>query len=523
MIGRLNDLLRALIRLAIIAGGWGLELIHRRRKARFANQQARLVRRYQITSDTPIVGYGPQTETAISATAKRTRSVSFAMTSGSTEAPKRIPYSPARLRMVKLTYIDAFARCFAKLPISRTSLYVFGALSADDSLTGLLLDEPKLPPYLSSLQAPYRVQHHPSLQKLAADYGAAAMRLWVLTISNPGVLYATNPSTISKFLDDLESDWEDTTQLIRDYVRRRGMFDNWVHAIARRIDSRGSKDRLQRIASSETPLPIAQINPALEAYMCWDGGYVRPFLDRIEARLPPERYRRIPMYSMSTETIETVTDISDGQVRFVPLGPGVLYEFIAEGADDTPQDILRPEQLEVGSAYAMVVSDAYGLKRYQTDDLFECEAFVDGLPALRFLRRRSLEYSFTGEKLTAEQLAAAYDALRGRFDDLQGEVFLTCVPSQPPSASVPHYKLVVIGDASTEDAVLAAAFDRSLTGINEEYAAKRNSGRLAAPQVVRTSVQTLVKRVGSDRQVDSWESQFKLLPLYRRTWESRDV
>lgn len=517
----INDALRWWIARWLGFAGWFLErFVHLGRIRRHHDTQLSLRRRYQIEDHTPVLPYGPALQASIESFVAANPDAKLALTSGSTAEPKRIAYTAARIRQTKWMYIDCFARAFYALGVRRKSLYVFSALSGDDSLTGLLLAEPKLPPYISGLQAPYRV--HPVLGELTERFGATAVRLWVLLLANPGVIYATNPSTLSTFFDAITDDWSNAAALARAHVEAPDSLPEIAHRAAKRIRSAGWQRRLERSMQGHRP-PIDTLFEGLEAYICWDGGYVRPFLDRVAIHLADDRYTRIAMYSMSTETIETVTDISDGQVRFVPLGPGVLYEFIAEGADDTPQDILRPEQLEVGSAYAMVVSDAYGLKRYQTDDLFECEAFVDGLPALRFLRRRSLEYSFTGEKLTAEQLAAAYDALRGRFDDLQGEVFLTCVPSQPPSASVPHYKLVVIGDASTEDAVLAAAFDRSLTGINEEYAAKRNSGRLAAPQVVRTSVQTLVKRVGSDRQVDSWESQFKLLPLYRRTWESRDV
>ena len=44
----------------------------------------------------------------------------------------------------------------------------------------------------------------------------------------------------------------------------------------------------------------------------------------------------IPMYSMSTETLETVGHFENNKVSFLPLASQVLYEFIEEGLDDQP-------------------------------------------------------------------------------------------------------------------------------------------------------------------------------------------
>ena len=48
------------------------------------------------------------------------------------------------------------------------------------------------------------------------------------------------------------------------------------------------------------------------------------------------------MYAMSTETIETVPHFrADSEPAFLPLAPGVLYEFLElteEGAPDEPAD-----------------------------------------------------------------------------------------------------------------------------------------------------------------------------------------
>jgi len=522
--GLVNDCLRWLIGLSVRRLGLVLSAAHRFRIARFRQGQRRLRRRYRIEADTPVLTFGPALERLVEEAAARAGGGAvFASTSGSTDRPKRLLYTRGRLRAVKLAFVDSFARCCHAYGVRRTSLYVFSALDRDDSLTSLLLEGDGLPPYLHTLQAPYRVHADPALRELAESYGAAAVRLWVLAIADPGVLYSTNPSTLSTFLDELAEDWPRCSELVRRFCREPEAFGRRVHKVARRLASRGSARRLRLIAESERALPPRLFAPSVRAYVCWTGGYVKPFLERLAEHLPPERYRLVPMYSMSTETIETVSHFRAGEVAFLPLARGVLYEFAEEGAEDRPENLLTAEALKAGKAYTLVVSDPYGLRRYQTGDLFLCRGFVRGLPDLAFLRRRDLEYSFTGEKLTAEQAGAAFNRLRAEYTQLAAGSFLTCVPSRPAGESVPHYKLVCVGPsgawASERGEELAARFDELLGEFNREYKAKRASGRLGPVRFERATPADFARRLRPAAGGEGWEAQFKFLPLYRRTWE----
>ena len=218
MRGLINDCLRRLIGLSIKGLGLALAVRQSIQISTFGWNQKRLRRRYGITADTPILTFGPELEQLIEQAALRAGpDARFAFTSGSTAKRKRILYTKSRLRAVRLAYIDFFARCCWSNGVKRTSLYVFSSVTKDDSLTSMLLEESGLPPYLSSLQAPYRVHSHPAMQSLVAEYGTAAVRLWILAIANPGVLYSTNPSTLSTFLDDLATDWHRSSKLIKDW------------------------------------------------------------------------------------------------------------------------------------------------------------------------------------------------------------------------------------------------------------------------------------------------------------------
>ena len=499
----INDTLRAAISwtilyLGLLACGW-----QRFQLLAFRLNQRRLKRKYGITRDTPVLTYGP--EVAQSIHAKADKGAKFATTSGTTGKPKELLYTKRRLLALKLAFSAMFAGACYSFRLKRTSLYVFSSFETDTSLTSLLLDESALPNYVSTLQAPYRIQHHPAIQALVSKYGATAVRLWILTLSNPGVLYSTNPSTISTFLDELINDWHHNSELIRDWCYAPASFAPELHNIARRLASRGCAKRLKQIANSDGPLPLSQCAPAVRAYICWTGGYVQPFLDRLATHLPSTRYELIPMYSMSTETIETLPYFRDREAAFFPLAPGVVYEFM-----DDAENLLDARQLEPGKLYAMVVSDAYGLRRYQTDDLFLCKRKILGLPDLSFVRRRTLEYSFTGEKLTAEQLSIVFSQLRASYPSLLADRFLTCVPSQPP-----HYKVLLIGDSNVETShdFLAARCDELLCEINCEYRSKRASGRLGAIQVRTIKFKDFVS-INSN-----WETQFKFLPLIMSSFD----
>ncbi len=497
----LNDCLRYVISWTIKLVGLLCRCRQRLQIIAFRANQKRLKRNYGIRLDTPLMSYGPEVECSINKAAQKHGSdARFATTSGSTGKPKEILYTRRRLLALKLAFSDMFARACHSFRIARTSLYVFSSFETDTSLTSLLLDERALPNYFSTLQAPYRVQRHPTIRTLVSRYGGNAVRLWLLTVSNPGVLYSTNPSTISTFLDELAHDWPRSSRLIKDWCRNPASFSHAVHKIFNRLQSRGCNERLKQIAISDDPMPLASCAPAVTTYICWTGGYVQPFLDRLATYLPSPRYTLIPMYSMSTETIETLPYFRGQDLAFFPIAPGVVYEF----RNDDTGNLIDADQLEPSQLYEMVISDAYGLRRYRTDDLFRCERKIHNLPDLRFVRRRTLEYSFTGEKLTGEQLSTVFNELRAMYTALLTDRFLTCVPSQPP-----HYKLLLIGDSRPGEDALAASCDTLLCEINCEYRIKRSSGRLGPIEVLNVKLNDFVATN------PNWETQFKFLPLLR--------
>ena len=501
-----NDLGRSAIAVLLRLAGWAAVLRHRVRLSVHPLRERRLRRRFGIGPSTGITRSLPEAEAGAGD--------SVALTSGTAGEPKRVPYSGRRLAATRAVFVDAMLRLIAARGIRRPSLYVFGALDPDRSLSSLLVRERRTPPRFVLLQAPYRAQSDPALLELKERYGASALRLLVLTLANPGMLYATNPSTLSGFLEEVEGEWEAAAALVRFVVRDPDRVSPAARRILRRLASRGSRDRLGEVAESASPLPITAWNPAFTTYVCWTGGAVTPFLERLDRRLPAPRFRREPMYSMSTETVATIPDYRRGETAFLPAAPGVLHEFLGE----SEADLLNARDLEPGRAYQMVVSHRFGLRRYATADVFRVERFVGGLPDLRFVGRCGLGWSFTGEKLTAEQVGQALGMLEAEHPGLREDRWLALFPSNPGGAALPCYCLAVVGgDPGGLPGGLPERLDALLGEQNLEYRAKRASGRLGAVRSSALDRAAFLRRAGGGPAHP--DSQFKFQPFYPRLWE----
>lgn len=532
-----NDLVRrAAIRLVPLAASWFDREIERRID-RFESDQDRLRAEYAITPTTPIRGYDSVTKKSVERYLEGRPDARVAKTSGSTSEPKVLAYPPERLSSFRWDSRSVGLRAWAKFRIEQPSIFVLSSLANDDSFTSLAVYQEREPALLTGLIEPARYLFSPALKDRIERYGATAVRLWLIALSDPGVVYSTNPSTLAVFLSEIYDDWDRSTELIRDWVAgRRSARDAHTVRIAGRVKTSKAELRLSAIASAESPLPMSEIAPGLSVYCCWDGGYVVSFLRQIHRWLPPHRYTHVPMYAMSTETIETLTWFGDrNEIRFLPLGPGVLYEFLPEGAEDDPEALLRASELEAGRSYTMIVSDPYGLVRYQTEDLFLCRGHVRGVPDLRFERRRGLAWSFTGEKLTAEQLSEAYQRLEEDLLALKElGAQLTTLPSWPEGQPLPRYRLVVAHPGKSmpeppDERAIGRSYDQVLRTLNEEYASKRDTGRLAAPDVSVLPYDRIARALSSAASSSdtserrAWDSQFKLTPLVCRRWEELSV
>jgi hypothetical protein len=509
--------------------GWLSARNIRRRIAEDKSVRAELRQRLEIHADTPVCTYDRALRSRVQEAAGQDSLAAIVRTSGTTSEPKELLYTPRRLRKLKKAFALATARIVCARGVRRPIIFTLASPKEDDSLTSLYAwQHGRMPARIDCLVTPHMILSHPEMVRQTERYGLCAVRLWAITLSNPGWLYSTNPSTQSLFLRQLEADWEGARAMTRDWLS--GELESPVlSSLARQIVASGWTARMQACLAADSPWPVHSWWPALEIRSSWDGGSVGSFLSDI-ARYLPDRVQFMPMFSMSTESIETLPVFEGTRACFLPLAPGVLVEFLPEEAADDPAFLVEAQELQEGAFYCLVLSDAYGLRRYQSEDVFECRGQLGGLPDLAFRRRRGLAWSFTGEKLTGTQLEQVFVRLRQEAD-LGGDLALSCIPSDPGEGAMPGYVLLM---AYTADAPLLVPdlvprFDALLAEINTEYGDKRSSGRLALPRQAALSYDGIAAALdprargeGAESQ-RAWDSQFKLLPLLCRTWEELDL
>lgn len=478
-------------------------------------EQDALRQRYGIEGSTPIRGY----DEALRAEVRAVSGAVLAQTSGSTNAPKEIAYTPKRVRGVKKLFVASTLRTVAARKSQRPVVFTLASIADDASFTALMTQGDLS--RVDCLLTPHRILSHRALAPLIKRYGLNALRVWAMVLSCPGWLYSTNPSTQAVFFQGLENDWHSHLSMLRDFRADPAVFGGAVIRLASRIVSTGWDARADALLQATEPLRPREWLTRLELFSSWDGGNTQAFVHEVSDRL--EGLPFMPMFSMSTETVQTLPVMDESGLKFLPIVPGVLYEFLPEGAPDRPECLLPAHALVEGQAYCLVCSDAFGLRRYQTDDVFLASPGVGGVPDLRFLRRRGLAFSFTGEKLTGAQVEMAYGELAERHPELRSVQFTT-LPSRGVGERLPRYDLVLAApgrDASINAEAargLAAEFDERLQSINEEYSAKRQSGRLAPPifEVIHYDALAAALRGKDEAVARGWDSQFKLLPLVPR-------
>lgn len=414
----------------------------------------------------------------------------LAQTSGTTNSPKLIPYDLKRTRYLQKTFLRSMITLTSDFKGPKT-FYVFASLKKESSLTSGMMDEKK-PSKLELLQAPSRYLQTKEGQALIERVGELSARIMVLIITQPRFLYATNPSTLTFFLKELETRWKD----VRIHLKK-------IPPGLMRLRDIDGERRVMNFVMREKAPRLQELLPHLTAVITWDGGYVKPFLDQLKGLLPGVSF--VPMYSMSTETVETLPHKMNQQIHFFPVSRGVYPEFHEPGTEK----FLTPFELEKGKIYEMIINDEWGLRRYCTRDLFEVTAILQGLPDLRFIKRKGMTSSLTGEKLTEEHVHELSVVLRKRFPEL-GDSAVSLFPVS--QEGVFSYELAVVGRLSLPE-TLSAVADQELGKINHEYAFKISSGRLKRLSARLFSEQDLATLMGKESH---WESQFKVLPLYEK-------
>jgi hypothetical protein len=486
----------------------------------YRRRQHALATRYALAGISP-EAYGPAVQARITQAASRLHEPHmFVLTSGTTAEPKRLLYTHRRLRRVRQTILEQTLLSYRHLHLSRPVFYPLTDLLPNTTLSGALAHRYRMGLSGRFLQ---RVVFSDSflpageMARLAARFSQAAVHLTCMALISPTVVIVVNPSSLFTILDT-ERDWEATRAEVNGILE-----DPAIAQMEQRLGPAGlarAASLRERCARGGVP-HAADLFPDLRVVYCWDGGDVRPYIEHLRRRFGDRVPEFFPMFSMSTETISYEIFPRWSVVGGFPISPGVCYEFLP-GESARAAGLLKPWELTTDHRYTMVVSDRYGLRRYNTEDVFVCVGMVRDTPLLRFLHRAGLAYSFTGEKLTGEQLSIVYGRIRRELGI--PDLICTCFPTHT-AHGIPGYVFTCWVPPGTDRTfqLTGDLFDQFLRKVNLEYDAKRAGGRLAAPQVRRVSGPGVLERIAARGARPGSPAQSKVLPLSMMLWEQAEL
>ncbi len=299
-------------------------------------------------------------------------------------------------------------------------------------------------------------------------------KLRLLAAREVRLIVSVNPSKIVLLAEQLH---DRTEQLIADV--HDGTMCGRAHpltppdrALARRLEVARTY--------GDGALRLADLWPRLSLLVCWTSASARLYQPWLKRLVPGVAI--LPFSTTGTEGIVTLPIDAHPSAGPLALNQG-LYEFAPctesdEGLPLAPDvETLTYRELASGSTYRLVMSQANGLFRYDTGDIYKVSGWINGVPRLEFLTRAGFQSSFTGEKLTQFDVhAAVARALDERWPSCP---LFTCIPVWD---TPPRYALAIEWTEALEGLTaetLAGDVDVALQATNIEYASKRATHRIA--------------------------------------------
>jgi GH3 auxin-responsive promoter len=411
----------------------------------------------------------------------------FAITSGTSGARKFIPINSAYMaefRRASTVSGYSMLKNYPQLPRGLT-LSIFSPAEEGRTEGGipygaisgrLYLDEPKfIKKFVSPL--PYELF-------LIKDYEARYYSILRCALMLPiSCIYTLNPSTIALLGKRLKTFG---SALVRDIAKGTLNPPGEITPDTRIALASFLKANPKRALQLQTLLDKNQLRadtawPELTLISCWTKAAAAFYLQDF-----PELFGSTPICDITYGASE-----GRGTVCLAPDKQGLsinshFFEFVEESEIDkeNPHALLGHE-LTVGNNYYILFTTSAGLYRYNINDIVKVVGFHNTVPLLEFMHKGGNISSFTGEKLTESQVTAAVKAMSHKLGFTVN--FFTVVPEFRPE---PHYNLLMEGAPDTSAAFLekaAKVLDECLAESNTEYGAKRESKRLAAPNVLPLS------------------------------------
>jgi hypothetical protein len=409
----------------------------------------------------------------------------FFLTSGSTSKPKYVPVTNPFARAKSRAFGIYWTLALRQHPgVERAAVVT----NFSDSGKSTALPSSGLPvssesAYWSQVTAATQRRDRPIIPRAVAQIAGAEDRYYtiarVLLEERFSGLMTLNPSTILLLFQRLQ---EHAPALIQD-LERGGLgegvsvSDEVRREIAERYPSNPRRAAELRALQDKGALLASEVWPGLSLVVSWRSPMLAPYLELLEPHLRGVGVR--DYISMASEGVMSIP-IEPGRSGG-PLAIGThFYELVPEEEIERPNPTaILPHQAELGRRYVVVLSTQAGLYRYNIGDVVQVSRFAGATPVIEFLHRTGNTCSLTGEKLTEAQVTAAVSRVAPPHPLVSFTAF-------PAPSGFPRYVLLLELSQRAEPADLErirATFDRELGALNLEYAGKRSSARLGAPEL----------------------------------------
>jgi hypothetical protein len=437
--------------------------------------------------------------------------VMYARTSGTTAAPKRLPVTEHTLTQVKRAQRAMAYAQYRACPMYRGRILALGGAKREEtlpngipagSMTGLLYES-----------MPFAVRQKYVVPPEAFAIKNAELKYGVVTRlalqhEDLTAVSTANPSTLLRLRDHARTHW---TRLVAEIASgvsadADALPSDQAAAVRRALFPSPARARALADAARHGEASIGMLWPRLAGVVTWTGGSCALAANAVGRSLPAGA-KLIEAGYVASELYGTVVVDAERSLA-LPVLEDVFFEFVrAADWDAGRRETLLLHELEYGGDYQVIVTTASGLTRYWINDILRVGEKINATPTLYFVRKGRGVTNITGEKLTEEHVNIAVGILARRFGC---EVaFYLLLADESRSRYVAALELVGGVDAVRLQRVL----DEELAALNIEYAAKRETRRLDAPEL-------LLLPAGSGAAYRRWciaqgqrDAQFKVMPL----------
>ncbi len=400
----------------------------------------------------------------------------FAATSGTTNSQKLIPVNNEYLKCFrKASIVSGYNLLKAYPKINRgVTLSVFG--SACDSYTAagipigsisgaLMKSEPKIVKGSIS-PLPYEIT-------AINDWQLRYYIILLLALNQPITsIYTLNPSTIlmlceflTKYQSSLIRDLYDG-KINREFDLKINFWKNY-----RFTPNVNQAKFLEKLLSQDKFIP-KYIWPDLQVISTWTKASAAYYIPSLK-----KYFIDVPIVDISYGASEGRGSIFINENQQLLSINSHFYEFMkSDTISSNKPKVYLADELKVNEYYNILLTTQAGLYRYNIGDVIKVTGFINSCPTIEFSHKSSNISSFTGEKLTENQVVKAFSKTIDQFNLTSPYFTLIPVFAQPP-----YYLMYVELDENSISQnldELAHHYDINLKLLNSEYEAKRKSLRL---------------------------------------------